>query len=213
VETVTVTAVTSTTFTATFANTHPATAPVSNLTAGDTGPYAMENIAIKIDTTAADQSSAQVWRLGRAMSVRDADYDAEPHTTVNRDWTAYVWGSNWNTDGGADNAYYTKLSGATSYTLTVSTSGTGAGLMAGTNCVLGATSYASGTSYSCIAEPTAGTFSSWTGSTCGGTGVGNVYSGTLTANCTVNAVFNLAPTSAPATMQGIGSIQGTAVIQ
>jgi hypothetical protein len=29
----------------------------------------------------------------------------------------------------------------------------------------------------------------------------------------MNAVFNLAPTSAPATMQGIGSIQGTAVIQ
>ena len=104
-------------------------------------------------------------------------------------------------------------SGGISYTLTVSTSGTGAGLMAGTNCVLGATSYASGTSYSCIAEPTAGTFSSWTGSTCGGTGVGNVYSGTLTANCTVNAVFNLAPTSAPGVMQGIGIFQGTGGIK
>jgi hypothetical protein len=35
----------------------------------------------------------------------------------------------------------------------------------------------------------------------------------LTGNSTMNAVFNLAPTSAPVTMQGIGSIQGTAVIQ
>jgi hypothetical protein len=110
IETVTVTAVTSTTFTATFANTHGATAPVSNLSAGDAGFGAMENFAIKIDTTAANGSTAQFWRLGRAMSIRDVDYGAEPHTTVNRDFTAYIWGSNWNTDGGVDNGYYTRLS-------------------------------------------------------------------------------------------------------
>ena len=112
-----------------------------------------------------------------------------------------------------DGAVVVSESGTPSYTLNVTTSGTGAGLMAGTNCVLGATSYASGTSYSCIAEPTAGTFSSWTGSTCGGTGVGNVYSGTLTGNCTINAVFNLAPTSALGVMQGLGIFQGTGGIK
>jgi hypothetical protein len=114
IETVTVTGVTSTTFTANFARTHTATAPVSNLTVGDTGPYAMENIAVKIDTTAANLSAASIWRLGRAMSVRDADYGAEPHSFVNRDWTAYAWGSNWNTDGGQDNTYFTRLSGGSS---------------------------------------------------------------------------------------------------
>jgi hypothetical protein len=112
VETVTVTGVTSSTFTATFAKTHTRTAPVSNLTVGDTGPYAMENIAVKIDTTAASGSTAQVWRLGRAMSVRDADYSAEPHTAVNRDFTQITWGSNWNTDGGRVYGFWTKLPAA-----------------------------------------------------------------------------------------------------
>jgi hypothetical protein len=112
VETVTVTAVTKSTFTATFAKTHTATALVSNLTVGDAGPYAVENIAVKIDTTAANGSTAQVWRLGRVMSIRDADYAAEAHTTVNRDWTAYVWGSNWNTDGGRVYGFWTKLPAA-----------------------------------------------------------------------------------------------------
>jgi hypothetical protein len=115
VEAVTVTAATSTTFTANFTKTHPSTAPVSNLSVGDTGWGAMENIAVKIDTTAANQSSASFWRLGRTMSIRDTDYGAEPHTFVNRDWTAYVGGSNWNADsasgGGNDNGYYTKLAG------------------------------------------------------------------------------------------------------
>jgi hypothetical protein len=44
------------------------------------------------------------------MSLRDNDYGAEAHTSVNRDFTAFIWGSNWNVDGGADNGYYTKLS-------------------------------------------------------------------------------------------------------
>ena len=97
-----------------------------------------------------------------------------------------------------DGAVVVSESGTPSYTLNVTTSGTGTGTLSGTNCVLGATGYASGTSYSCTATATIGTFSSWTGSTCGGTGVGNVYSGTLTGNCTINAVFNLAPTGAQA---------------
>lgn len=119
-ETVTVSSVTSTTFTTTFAKTHSASAPVSNISVGDTGFGAMENIAVKIDTTAANGSAAQFWRLGRAMSIRDCDYGAEPHTFVNRDFTAYVWGSNWNQDsaacGGNDNGYYTRLSGGSSPT-------------------------------------------------------------------------------------------------
>ena len=110
VESVTVTGVTSSTFTATFAKTHAASAHVSNLTVGDTGPYAMENLAVKIDTTLPSGASAQVWRLSRVMSIRDGDYNAEAHTFVNRDWTAYIWGGNWNVDGGVDNAYYTQLS-------------------------------------------------------------------------------------------------------
>ena len=112
VETVTVTETTSTTFTASFAKTHMATAPVSNLAVGDAGFGAMENIAVKIDTTAANGAFAQFWRLGRAMSIRDADYGAEPHTFVNRDWTAYVWGSNWNADGGRVYGFWTKLPAA-----------------------------------------------------------------------------------------------------
>jgi hypothetical protein len=109
VETVTVTSVTPTAFTATFKKSHTATAPVSNLSAGDTGPYAMENIAVKIDTKAASGSAAQIWRLGRVMSIRGGDYNAEAHTFVNRDWTAYVWGSNWNSDGGKVYGFWTKL--------------------------------------------------------------------------------------------------------
>jgi hypothetical protein len=112
VETVTVTGVTGSTFTATFANIHTATAPVSNLTAGDTGPFALENFAVKIDTTAANGSAAQFWRLGRVMSLRDDDYGAEAHTAVNRDFTQFTWGSNWNRDGGKVYGFWTKLPAA-----------------------------------------------------------------------------------------------------
>ena len=213
IETVTVTGVTGSTFTATFAKTHLSTAPVSNISVGDTGWGAMENIAVLIDTTAANESAAQFWRLGRTMSIRDTDYGAEPHTFVNRDWTAYVWGSNWNTDGGVDNAYYTKLSGATSYTLTVSTTtGTGTGTINITNnCQTG--SFTSGTTIGpCTATPSGGSvFAGWTG-TLGCTGTGTCTA-SLTGNSTMNAVFNLTPTSAPAMMQGIGRLQGTSVIQ
>lgn len=97
------------TATATFRKTHPATAPVSCLSCGDTGFAAMENIAVKIDTKAPDGSPAIFYRIGRAMSIRDADYNAEPHTAVDRNFTQIVWGSNWNVDGGRDYAFWTKL--------------------------------------------------------------------------------------------------------
>jgi len=156
-EAVTVTAVTGTTFTATFANTHASTATVANLSAGDTGWGAMENIAIKIDTTCTSPCAAQFWRLGRAMSIRDADYGAEPHTSANRDWTAYTWGSNWNVDNGTDESYYTQLSGSTpSYPLTVSITGNGAsyGSLTGTDCTTG--TYTAGTEITCTPVATVG---------------------------------------------------------
>jgi len=109
VETVTVSAATSNTFTANFTKTHTSAAPVSNLSVGDTGPFAMENVALKIDTTAPNGAAAQFYRIGRAMSIRDADYDAEPHTAVNRDFTAITWGSNWNNDGGTDYGFWMPL--------------------------------------------------------------------------------------------------------
>ncbi len=108
-ETVTWTAVNGGTATATFAKAHPATAKVSNLSAGDTGTFAMENLAVLIDTTAPNASPATFYRLGRAMSIRDADYNAEPHATVNRDFTQFTWGSNWNTDGGRAYGFWTGL--------------------------------------------------------------------------------------------------------
>ena len=107
---------------------------------------------------------------------------------------------------------YTYQSGS-SYTLTVSTTtGTGTGTINITNnCQSG--SFTSGTTIGpCTATPNGGSvFAGWTG-TLGCTGTGTCTA-SLTGNSTMNAVFNLAPTSAPATMQGIGSIQGTAVIQ
>jgi hypothetical protein len=69
----------------------------------------MENLAVKIDTTAADSSNAVFYRIGRAMSIRDADYNAEPHTAVDRNFTQIIWGSNWNVDGGRNYSFWTKL--------------------------------------------------------------------------------------------------------
>lgn len=113
-ESVTVTAVTGSTFTATFTKTHPASASVHNLSVGDTQFGSLENFFIKIDTKAPNGSKAQVWRVGRAMSIRDGDYNAEPHTAVNRDSTAITWGSNWNRDGGKVYGFWTKLPAAVS---------------------------------------------------------------------------------------------------
>jgi hypothetical protein len=81
----------------------------------------------------------------------------------------------------------------TSYSLTVSTSGTGTGTLSGTNCSSG--SYTSGTSVTCTATPTSGTFTGWsgTGSASGCSGTGSCAF-TLTGNSTVTAVINLAAT-------------------
>ncbi|MGD0628261.1 MAG: hypothetical protein ABR987_02855, partial [Terracidiphilus sp.] len=103
------TSVSSTTATATFRKTHLATAQVTCLSCGDTGFAAMENVAVKIDTKAPDSSSAVFYRLGRAMSIRDADYNAEPHTAVDRNFTQIVWGSNWNVDGGRVYSFWMSL--------------------------------------------------------------------------------------------------------
>jgi hypothetical protein len=200
-ETVTVTGTTSSTFTATFANTHASTETVANLTVGDTGVYAMENDAIQFDTTQPSGAAAKVWRMGRAMSIRDADYGAEPHSFFNRDSSAFVWGSNWNVDQGVDNGYYTALTGGTSYTLTVSTAGSGSGSISGTNCSSG--SYASGTTIgACTATPSAGsTFAGWSG-TLGCTGTGTCTE-TLTGNSTMIATFNTTSTNPPQFLGGI----------
>ena len=111
-ESVTVTAVTGSTFTATFTKAHPVSASVHCLSVGDTQFGSLENFFIKIDTKAPNGSTAQIWRVGRAMSIRDGDYSAEPHTAVNRDSTAITWGSNWNRDGGKVYSFWTKLPAA-----------------------------------------------------------------------------------------------------
>jgi hypothetical protein len=103
------TSVGSNTATATFRKVHAASATVSCLSCGETGFGSMENLAVKIDTTAPDNSDAIFYRIGRAMSIRDSDYNAEPHTAVDRDFTQITWGSNWNTDGGRVYGFWTKL--------------------------------------------------------------------------------------------------------
>jgi hypothetical protein len=209
-ETVTVTAVTSTTFTANFAKTHTSSATVGNLSVGDTGPYAMENIAVKIDVTAASGSAAQIWRLGRVMSIRDADYDAEAHTFVNRNWTAYVWGANWNTDGALANAYYTNLSGLPNFTWTQTISPSGGGTVTGTNCSTG--SYASGTTIGgCTAAAStgyslAGTIWSAVSGSAGCSGSTNPCpSFSITANSAATANFTINSYTVTTSTAGTGS--------
>ena len=116
-ESVTWTAVTPTTATATFQKAHASTAAVNCLSCGETGFGAMENFAVKIDTTAPDNSNAVFWRIGRTMAIRDNHYNAEPHTAVNRDFTQITWGSTWNVDPPNGSApvygFWTKLSSPT----------------------------------------------------------------------------------------------------
>lgn len=90
--------VTPTTATAVFAKAHTSSAAVKCLSCGDTGFGAMENFAVRIDANAPDNSSAVFYRIGRTMAIRDDDYNAEPHTAVNRDFTQITWGSTWNED-------------------------------------------------------------------------------------------------------------------
>lgn len=59
---------------------------------------ASEMVAVQIDTT---KNGNQTWRrVGRAFSIRDTQYYAEPHAVPNRDFTKVLWGSDWLTDGG-----------------------------------------------------------------------------------------------------------------
>lgn len=82
----------------------------------------------------------------------------------------------------------------TSYTLSVSTGGSGSGTVTGSSC---AGTYASGAPYSCIATANSGSvFSNFSGSTCGGSASSNVYSGNMPSlNCTVTANFSKATPS------------------
>ena len=109
-ESVTWTSVTPTTATATFAKTHLSSAAVSCVSCGDTGFGALENFAVKIDTTAANESNLIYYRIGRNMSPRDGNYFAEPHTTISRDFTQMTWESNWDVDGGTTYEFWTPLS-------------------------------------------------------------------------------------------------------
>jgi len=81
--------------------------------------------------------------------------------------------------------------GATTYSLTVSTAGTGSGTVGGTNCSTG--SYSSGTSVTCTQSASGGsTFAGWSGGTCSGTGS---CSFSLTSAVTVTATFNTSATT------------------
>ena len=92
------------------------------------------------------------------------------------------------------------------------TAGTGTGTINITNNCQTGSFTSDSTIGPCTATPNGGSvFAGWTG-TLGCTGTGTCTA-SLTANSTMNAVFNLAPTSAPAMMQGIGRLQGTSVIQ
>ena len=101
-----------TTATAAFAKKHSATAQVQCVSCMNTGWGAGELDAIKIDASAPDMSNAVIYRIGRTHAVRDADYNCEAHATVNRNFTAILWGSSWDRDCNADssvNGYWIKL--------------------------------------------------------------------------------------------------------
>jgi hypothetical protein len=111
-EMVTWTVTNGTTATATFAKTHSATAHVQCVSCMNTGWGASELDAIKIDASAPDMSNAVIYRIGRTHAVRDADYNCEAHATVNRNFTAILWGSSWDRDCNANstlNGYWIKL--------------------------------------------------------------------------------------------------------
>ena len=72
---------------------------------------ALELFAVKIDTTATTGGNVVFHRIGRAMSVRNNDYFAEPHAVPNRDFTKVLWASNWNVNGGLVSAYTINLDG------------------------------------------------------------------------------------------------------
>lgn len=111
-ESVTWTSVTGTTATATFTKSHATTDTVRCLSCGDTGFAAFENLVVKIDSNALDGSNVSYYRAGRTMAIRDNNYNSEPHTTINRDFTQMLFGSSWNVDCNSNlcvNAYWMKL--------------------------------------------------------------------------------------------------------
>jgi N-acetylneuraminic acid mutarotase len=188
-ESVTWTAVTPTTATATFTKAHAGSAAVRCLSCGETGFGAMENFAVKIDTTAPDNSNALFWRIGRTMAIRDNEYNAEPHSAVNRDFSQIIWGSTWNVDPGSSGPLYgfwTKLGSPVNgqYALSTAAAGTGSGTITGC-----ARNYAKGASYSCTVTAKAGsTLTSVSG--CGGSGTATFSGAMPAADCTVTATFN-----------------------
>lgn len=106
----TVTAVSGNNVSCNVAHTHVSGEAVQSVTVGDTGFGAMELVALKIDSTQADWAPLPWFgRIGRTMSIRDADYNAEPHAAPNRDFTQVTWGSNWNLDGGTVYGFWISL--------------------------------------------------------------------------------------------------------
>jgi hypothetical protein len=84
---------------------------------------------------------------------------------------------------------------SSTYTLTVSTAGTGSGTLGGTNCA--SATYATGTTITCTETPAAGsTFAGWSGGTCSGVGACTFP---LNANATVTGTFNITAPTAPGT--------------
>jgi N-acetylneuraminic acid mutarotase len=201
-------ATTAATATATFTKPHSASETVSCLSCGSTGWAAMELLAIKIDTTAVDNSNAVFWRIGRTHGIRDGNYNCEAHATVNRDFTQMIWGSSWDRDCQANSAldtYWMPLTSATPNFI-LSTQINGQGNITGCQGVQVADS-----SFSCKITPASGWY--LTGppaSTCGTlTQAGNAWSGTMPANdCTVTATFN----SAAASLTTIKVVPSTASI-
>ena len=189
-ESVTWTAATASTATATFTKPHAANAVVTCLSCGDTGFAAMENFALQIDATLPDGTAGKFWRIGRTMAIRDNYYNAEPHTAVNRDFTAIVWGSTWNVDplsNGPVYAFWTRLGTAAppvgpTFDVVVNNVGNGSA----DNC---RGTYQQGESFKCVLS-NPGNLIQISG--CGGTrsADGTTYSATVVVSCAVTAQFN-----------------------
>lgn len=91
-----------------------------------------------------------------------------------------------------------------SYTLSVSTTGSGSGTVSGSNCTSGTYTY--GTTVSCAANPSAGSgFTGWSGGTCSGSTTPCNF--TVTGNATVVATFTLGVYTL--TVNSAGSGRGT----
>lgn len=209
-EWITWTSTTSTTATATFTKTHASTAPVQCISCGNTGYGAMEMLAVKVDSLAADGSNATIYRIGRTRDIDDNSYNCESHATASRFFDQILYASSWDQRcfGNAQvGGYWIHLAASTppSYALSTATVGSG-------NFSPCAGAYLAGAAYSCTVTPSTGwTLASVTG--CGGTLSGSTYSGNMPgANCTITATFNPPPTTyqLTASWMGNGYISGCA---